>query len=109
MAHSQWRSVPSTLINPAVGFSRLFYPGMGGASACLTSNGFSQHFGVSNRERRSSGFSLMELFRMEAESHTATLSAGLVSLEGTSSDAGGGRPSDACRPFAQGSRPHCWA
>jgi two-component system, chemotaxis family, sensor histidine kinase and response regulator WspE len=28
-----------------------------------------------------SGFSLMELFRMEAESHTATLSAGLVSLE----------------------------
>ena len=31
-----------------------------------------------------SGFSLMELFRMEAESHTATLSAGLVSLEGTS-------------------------
>ena len=30
-----------------------------------------------------SGFSLMELFRMEAESHTATLSAGLVSLEGT--------------------------
>ena len=31
-----------------------------------------------------SGFSLMELFRMEAESHTATLSAGLVSLEETS-------------------------
>ena len=31
-----------------------------------------------------SGFSLMELFRMEAETHTATLSAGLVSLEGTS-------------------------
>ena len=31
-----------------------------------------------------SGFSMMELFRMEAESHTATLSAGLVSLEGTS-------------------------
>jgi two-component system, chemotaxis family, sensor histidine kinase and response regulator WspE len=31
-----------------------------------------------------SGFSLIELFRMEAESHTATLSAGLVSLEGTS-------------------------
>jgi two-component system, chemotaxis family, sensor histidine kinase and response regulator WspE len=30
-----------------------------------------------------SGFSLMELFRMEAESHTATLSAGLVALEGT--------------------------
>ena len=31
-----------------------------------------------------SGFSMMELFRMEAESHTATLSAGLVALEGTS-------------------------
>ena len=31
-----------------------------------------------------SGFSLMELFRMEAESHTATLSAGLVSLEESS-------------------------
>jgi two-component system, chemotaxis family, sensor histidine kinase and response regulator WspE len=31
-----------------------------------------------------SGFSLMELFRMEAESHTATLSAGLVALEGES-------------------------
>jgi two-component system sensor histidine kinase and response regulator WspE len=31
-----------------------------------------------------SGFSMMELFRMEAESHTATLSAGLVSLEGSS-------------------------
>ena len=31
-----------------------------------------------------SGFSLMELFRMEAESHTATLSAGLVSLEAAS-------------------------
>ena len=30
-----------------------------------------------------SGFSLMELFRMEAESHTAVLSAGLVSLEAT--------------------------
>ena len=30
-----------------------------------------------------SGFSMMELFRMEAESHTATLSAGLVALEGT--------------------------
>ena len=31
-----------------------------------------------------SGFSMMDLFRMEAESHTATLSAGLVSLEGAS-------------------------
>ncbi len=31
-----------------------------------------------------SGFSLIELFRMEAESHTATLSAGLLALEGTS-------------------------
>ena len=31
-----------------------------------------------------SGFSLLELFRMEAESHTATLSAGLVALEGAS-------------------------
>ena len=29
-----------------------------------------------------SGFSLLELFRMEAESYTATLSAGLVALEG---------------------------
>jgi two-component system sensor histidine kinase and response regulator WspE len=29
-----------------------------------------------------SGFSMIELFRMEAESHTATLSAGLVALEG---------------------------
>jgi two-component system sensor histidine kinase and response regulator WspE len=29
-----------------------------------------------------SGFSMMELFRMEAESHTATLTSGLVSLEG---------------------------
>ena len=29
-----------------------------------------------------SGFSMMELFRMEAESHTGTLSAGLVALEG---------------------------
>ena len=28
-----------------------------------------------------SGFSMMELFRMEAESHTATISAGLVALE----------------------------
>jgi two-component system, chemotaxis family, sensor histidine kinase and response regulator WspE len=33
-----------------------------------------------------SGFSLMELFRMEAESHTATLSAGLMSLETTSAN-----------------------
>jgi len=31
-----------------------------------------------------SGFSMMELFRMEAERHTATLSAGLVALEGSS-------------------------
>ena len=31
-----------------------------------------------------SGFSLLDLFRMEAESHTATLSAGLVALEGAS-------------------------
>jgi len=31
-----------------------------------------------------SSFSMMELFRMEAESHTAALSAGLVSLEGGS-------------------------
>src|SRR5262249_14531714 len=31
-----------------------------------------------------SGFSLMELFRMEAEGHTATLSSGLVALEGGS-------------------------
>jgi two-component system sensor histidine kinase and response regulator WspE len=31
-----------------------------------------------------SSFSMMELFRMEAESHTATLSAGLVTLEGAS-------------------------
>ena len=31
-----------------------------------------------------SGFSMMELFRMEAESHTAALSAGLVALEGAS-------------------------
>src|SRR5438270_1843158 len=31
-----------------------------------------------------SGFSLLELFRMEAESHTAALSAGLVALEGAS-------------------------
>jgi two-component system sensor histidine kinase and response regulator WspE len=29
-----------------------------------------------------SGFSLLELFRMEAETHTATLSTGLVALEG---------------------------
>ncbi len=29
-----------------------------------------------------SGFSLIELFRMEAESHTATLSTGLIALEG---------------------------
>jgi two-component system, chemotaxis family, sensor histidine kinase and response regulator WspE len=33
-----------------------------------------------------SGFSLMELFRMEAESYTATLSAGLVALEGESAE-----------------------
>ena len=33
-----------------------------------------------------SGFSLMELFRMEAETHTATLSAGLVSLEESSAN-----------------------
>ena len=31
-----------------------------------------------------SGFSMMELFRMEAEGHTATLSAGLVGIEGAS-------------------------
>jgi two-component system sensor histidine kinase and response regulator WspE len=31
-----------------------------------------------------SGFSMMELFRMEAESHTTTLSAGLVAIEGAS-------------------------
>jgi two-component system, chemotaxis family, sensor histidine kinase and response regulator WspE len=31
-----------------------------------------------------SSFSMMELFRMEAETHTATLSAGLVALEGSS-------------------------
>jgi two-component system sensor histidine kinase and response regulator WspE len=31
-----------------------------------------------------SGFSLLELFRLEAESHTAALSAGLVALEGSS-------------------------
>jgi two-component system sensor histidine kinase and response regulator WspE len=31
-----------------------------------------------------SGFSMMELFRMEAESQTATLSAGLVAIEGVS-------------------------
>ncbi len=31
-----------------------------------------------------SGFSLMDLFRMEAEGHTATLSSGLVALEGAS-------------------------
>jgi two-component system sensor histidine kinase and response regulator WspE len=31
-----------------------------------------------------SSFSMMELFRMEAESHTATLSAGLVEIEGVS-------------------------
>jgi two-component system sensor histidine kinase and response regulator WspE len=31
-----------------------------------------------------SGFSMMELFRMEAESHTEALSAGLVALEGAS-------------------------
>ena len=31
-----------------------------------------------------SGFSLMDLFRMEAEGHTATLSTGLVALEGAS-------------------------
>ncbi len=30
-----------------------------------------------------SGFSLMELFRMEAESHTASLTAGLLALEGS--------------------------
>lgn len=29
-----------------------------------------------------SGFSMLELFRMEAEGQTATLSAGLVALEG---------------------------
>ena len=31
-----------------------------------------------------SGFSLLELFRMEAETHTAAMSAGLVALEGAS-------------------------
>ena len=34
-----------------------------------------------------SGFSMLELFRMEAETHTATLSAGLLALEGTSAPA----------------------
>ena len=34
-----------------------------------------------------SGFSLMDLFRMEAEAHTAALSAGLVELEGSSASA----------------------
>ena len=33
-----------------------------------------------------SGFSLMELFRMEAESQIATLSTGLVSLEESSAN-----------------------
>jgi hypothetical protein len=39
---------------------------------------------------------MMELFRMEAESHTATLSAGLVSLDGT------GRPEMIEAPDARG-------
>ena len=33
-----------------------------------------------------SGFSLLDLFRAEAESHTATLTNGLLALEGTSAD-----------------------
>ena len=82
---TQWRGVPSTLVNPAVGFSQ----------AVLSWNGLS--IGLLDEERGLlgiaepwtvsedlSGFSMIELFRMEAESHTATLSAGLVALEGTS-------------------------
>ena len=81
----RWRSVPSTLVNPTVGFSQ----------AVLSWN--ERSIGLLDEQRvftalRSSGamsgdlsgFSMMELFRMEAESHTATLSAGLVAIEGTS-------------------------
>ncbi len=39
-----------------------------------------------------SGFSLMELFRMEAESHTQVLSTGLVALEGDSAGPGAIEP-----------------
>ena len=79
---SRWRSVPATLTNPAVGFSQ----------AVLSWN--ERSIGLLDEERvfnalRSleavsedlSGFSMMELFRMEAESHTATLTSGLVALK----------------------------
>ena len=53
-----------------------------------------------------SGFSMMDLFRMEAESHTATLSAGLVAIEGASA------APEVIEPLmrgalAQGSRTNC--
>jgi two-component system sensor histidine kinase and response regulator WspE len=39
-----------------------------------------------------SGFSMLELFRMEAETHTATLSSGLLALEGTAAPPSGVEP-----------------
>ena len=106
---SQWRSVPVDADQSGRWFQ----------SGCLVM-GWPQHrparrtadlHSASESQAMSgdlSGFSLMELFRMEAESHTATLSAGLVSLEETTITPEIDRPLDAGGAFAQRSRTHRW-
>ena len=82
---SQLRGVPSTLVNPAVGFSQAVLSWNGRSIGLLDEQRvFTALRSLGTLSSDLSGFSMMELFRMEAESHTATLSAGLVALEGAS-------------------------
>ena len=48
-----------------------------------------------------SGFSMMDLFRMEADERLTVLSQGLVALEGSSATSGGDRALDARGAFAE--------
>ena len=94
--------VPLTLVNPAVGFSQAVLSWNERSIGLLDEQRvFSAIRSLGPLSGDLSGFSMMELFRMEAESHTATLSAGLVALEGVGL-ARSDRPAHACGSLAQG-------
>ena len=72
---------PRSQIQPS-DLARAFSLGVNIVSACSMRNGSSAITKFRTVSGDLSGFSMMELFRMEAESHTTTLTSGLVAIEG---------------------------
>ena len=93
LARGQMRSVSSTLANPDVSFSQAILSWQDRSVSFLDE----QRVFAALQEHRAmsddlSGFSMMDLFRMEAEERLSVLSQGLVALEGTGATAGAIEP-----------------